>query len=174
MFKYRIIYCQNTHSCHPRIGQLSKVPKHFLRILTSESRSWAEIENKRTNSARRVYWNRFWILFMPDLPKHGSKIFRSWTKISAMCCLINTVSSIDEDYFAVDSPFLSIMNAGMRRQDLEDIQKSLQGVFCAAPPHTSKREQAVDVFLRGVTSLALALLPWTLTRMRTREASGRN
>ena len=49
---------------------------------------WAETENKRTNSAKRIYWNRFWILFMPDLPKHGSKIFRSWTKISAMCCLI--------------------------------------------------------------------------------------
>ena len=73
------LWSKHTHFSHPRIGQLSKVPKHFLRILTSESRSWAEIENKRTNSARRVYWNRFWILCMPDLPKHASKALRSQT-----------------------------------------------------------------------------------------------
>ena len=77
LFKSRATSGQNTYFCHRRIGQLSKVSIHVLPILTSESRCWAEFENKRTNSARRVYWNRFWISFMPDLPKNGSKIFRS-------------------------------------------------------------------------------------------------
>ena len=42
---------------HPRICQINKVLKHFWKILVSESRSRAETDKSRTNSARRVYWS---------------------------------------------------------------------------------------------------------------------
>ena len=41
----------------------------------------AEIENKRTNSARRIYWNRFWAMFTPDMPKNVWKILRCQTMV---------------------------------------------------------------------------------------------
>jgi len=64
------------------------------------------------------------------------------------------ILDIDEDYFAVDSPFMSIMEAGIHKRDLAKAQKILKKVFCAKPPNTAKHEQAIDTFLRAVTKIA--------------------
>jgi len=63
------------------------------------------------------------------------------------------ILDIDEDYFAVDSPFVSLMKAGINKKTIKKAQKLLKGIFCAPPPHTARLEQAVDVFLRGVVSI---------------------
>ena len=37
------------------------------------------------------------------------------------------ILDIDEDYFAVDSPFISMMKKGMEKESLEKIQEGLKG-----------------------------------------------
>lgn len=78
------------------------------------------------------------------------------------------ILDFDLDYFSTESPMLKMMGYDYKKgamsreakvigETLWDMQQRLKGVFCAKPPHTSAREQAVDMFLRGVVSSALVL-----------------
>ena len=60
---------------HPRNRQSSKVSELFLQNLVSEPRSRALLDVWRTNSARRVHWNPFWIFFTSFFAKNGSRDF---------------------------------------------------------------------------------------------------
>eukprot|EP00928_Gymnodinium_smaydae_P065799 TRINITY_DN48891_c0_g1_i1.p1 TRINITY_DN48891_c0_g1~~TRINITY_DN48891_c0_g1_i1.p1 ORF type:complete len:558 (+),score=52.72 TRINITY_DN48891_c0_g1_i1:52-1725(+) len=85
----------------------------------------------------------------------------------------------DEDYFAVESPFVKSMLTGhkasseasieLKERDglasskwlkgdiLVKMQKRLHGKFCARPPRVAQRERAVDVYMRAVGALVLAI-----------------
>lgn len=85
----------------------------------------------------------------------------------------------DEDFFAVEAPFVKTMlaehfakddrSAGPVKRDciapekwekgdtLEALQSGLFGGFCARPPRVQQRERAVDVFMRSVGAMVLAM-----------------
>jgi len=66
------------------------------------------------------------------------------------------VLDVDEDYVGIADPEKALERAGNRKGVLQRLAATLEGTFCAQPPHGASKEQAVDLFLRGLLNMVLA------------------
>ena len=73
--KHIIFPIKKPEFVHLRFWWSGKVFELFLQNLIWESRSRAETRGRHTNSARRVHWNPFWLIFRPRFAETGVRDF---------------------------------------------------------------------------------------------------